>query len=52
VIGVLVMSLMALEFIVYGIHQFAASALRVWRIGMDSVGNIVTCFPTLAGGGL
>ena len=51
-IGVLVTSLMALEFIVYGIHQFAASALRVWRIGMDSVGNIVTCFPTLAGGGL
>jgi hypothetical protein len=52
VIGVLVMVLMALEFIVYGIHQFAASALRLWRAGMDSMGNIVTCFPSSAGGGL
>jgi len=52
VIGVLVMLLMALEFIVYGIHQFGASALRVWRGGMDSVGNIITCFPSSAGGGL
>jgi len=52
VIGVLVMLLMALEFIVYGIHQFGASVLRVWRAGMDSMGNIVTCFPSSAGGGL
>ena len=52
VIGVLVMLLMALEFIVYGIHQFVASAFRVWRVGMDSMGNVVTCFPSLASGGL
>ena len=52
VIGVLVMLLMALQFIVYGIHQSAASALRVWRAGMDSMGNIVTCFPSSVGGGL
>ena len=36
----------------YGIHQFVASALRVWRAGMDSMGNVVTCFPGSAGGGL
>jgi len=44
VIGVSVVLLMALEFIVYGVHQFAASALHVWRAGMDSMGNIATRF--------
>ena len=52
VIGVLVMLLMALEFIVYGLHQFAASALRVWRAGIDSTGNFVISFRRSAGGGL
>jgi hypothetical protein len=52
VIGVLVILLMALQFVVYGVHQFAASALRAWRAGMDSLGNIVTYFWRLAGGGL
>ena len=54
VIGVLVVLLMVLRFIVYGMHQFAASALRVWRAGMDSssMGNIVTCFRSLSGRGL
>ena len=51
-IGVLVILLMALQYIVYGVHQFAASASRAWRAGMDSMGNIVTYFRELAGGGL
>jgi len=51
VIGVLVVLLMALELIVYGVHQCAASALRVWRAGMDSMGNIVTCFRSSVGQG-
>jgi len=51
VFGVLVMLLMALEFIVYGVHQFAASALRVWRAGIDSMGNIFMGFRSSAGGG-
>jgi len=49
VIGVLVVLLMVLQFIVYGVHQFAASVLRVWRAGM---GNIVACFRSSTGGGL
>ena len=49
VIGVLVVLLMALQFIVYGVHQFAASTLRVCRAGM---GNIVICFRSSAGGRL
>ena len=52
VIGVLVVLLMALQFIVYGMHQFAASALRIWRAGMDSMGNIVIYLWSLNGGGL
>jgi hypothetical protein len=52
VIGVLVVLLMALQFIVYGMHQFAASALRAWKAGKDSMGNIVAYFRSLAGGGL
>jgi len=52
VFGVLVVLLMALEFIVYGVHQFAASALRVWRAGIDSMGNIVMDFRSSVGGGL
>ena len=51
-IGVLVILLARLEFIVYEIHQFVASALRIWRAGMDSMGNVVTCFPNSTGGGL
>jgi len=52
VIGVLVVLLMALQFIVYGMHQFAASALRIWRAGMDLMGNIVIYLRSLDGGGL
>jgi len=52
VIGVLVMLLVALEFIVYGVHQCAASALRVWRAGIESMGNIVTCYRSPVDGGL
>ena len=52
VIGVLVILLARLEFIVYEIHQFVASALRIWRAGMDLMGNVATCFPNSAGGGL
>ena len=52
VIGVLVVLLMALQFIVYGMHQFAASALRIWRAGMDSMGNLVIYLRSLTGGGL
>ena len=51
-IGVLVMLLVALEFIVYGVHQCAASALRVWRAGIESMGNIVTCYRSPVDGGL
>jgi len=49
VIGVLVALLMTLQFIVYGMHQFAAFALRAWRAGM---GLIIAYFRSLAGGGL
>jgi len=51
-IGVVVLLLMAFEFIVYGVHQFVASALRVWTAGMDSMGNNVTCLRSSVGGGL
>jgi hypothetical protein len=41
VIGVLVVLLMVLQFIVYVMHQVAVSALRIWRAGMHSIGNVV-----------
>jgi len=37
VIGVMVILVMILQFIVYGMHQFFASALRIWRAGAVSV---------------
>ena len=52
VIGMLVVLLMALQFIVYGMHHFAASALRAWKVVMDSMGNVVAYFRSLVGGGL
>ena len=52
VIGMLVVLLMALQFIVYGMHQFAASGLRAWKVVMDSMGNVVAYFRSLVGGGL
>ena len=48
VIGVLVVLAMVLQFIVYGMHQFAASALRVWRSGIDVMGDIVLYCQSLA----
>jgi len=51
-IGVLVVLLMALQFIMYGMHLCAASALPAWKAGMDSMGKIVAYFQSLAGGGL
>ena len=47
VIGVLVILVMMLQFIVYGMHQFFASALRIWRAGEVSV---IHCFRGLASG--
>ena len=52
VIGMLVVLLMALQFIVYGMHQFTASGLRAWKVVMDSMGNVVAYFRSLVGGGL
>jgi len=37
VIGVLVILVMILQFIVYGMHQFDAFTLRIWRAGVASV---------------
>jgi hypothetical protein len=37
VIGVLVILMMILQFIVYGVHQFVRSALRLWRAGVVSI---------------
>jgi len=37
VIGVLVILVMILQFIVYGMHLFAAFTLRIWRAGVASV---------------
>jgi len=36
VIGVVVILVMTLQFIAYGMHQFIASALRIWRTGAAS----------------
>jgi len=48
-IGVLVVLVMFLQFIVYGTHQFAVSAVRIWRTGV--VINIAQGFRGLVGGG-
>ena len=48
VIGVLVVLAMVLQFIVYGIHQFGVSALRIWRAGMNATGDVVLYFQSLA----
>jgi hypothetical protein len=37
VIGVLVILVMILQFIIYGMHQFVASALRIWKAGVVSI---------------
>jgi hypothetical protein len=36
VIGVLVILVMSLQFIIYGMHQFVASTLRIWKAGAAS----------------
>jgi len=41
VIGILVILVMAMQFIVYGTHQFIASVLRVWRAGAISTVTVV-----------
>ena len=43
-IGILVVLVMAMQFIVYGTHQFAMSSLHVWRVGAISMVNAVTRF--------
>jgi hypothetical protein len=48
-IGILVVVVMFLEFIVYGAHQFARSALHIWRTGV--VINISQGFRGLVSGG-
>ena len=50
VIGVLVMLVMVFQFVVYGMHQFAASAFRIGRAGMNAMGNVVLYFQSLASG--
>ena len=47
VIGVVVILVMTLQFITYGIHQFVASALRIWSAGVASVIHV---FRNLASG--
>ena len=37
VIGVVVVLVMTLQFIAYGMHQFFAFSLRIWRVGAASV---------------
>jgi hypothetical protein len=51
VIGMLVVLMMVLQFIMYGMHQVAVSALRVWRAGMDAMGNVVMYVRSLVGRG-
>ena len=40
VIGVLVTLMMLLQFIVYGMHQFSASALHIWTTGRHLMGKV------------
>ena len=47
VIGVLVLLVMVLQFVVYGMHQFAVSALHVWRARMDAIGDVALYFQSL-----
>ena len=47
--AVLVVLVMFLQFIVYGTHQFARFALRIWRTGVAI--NISQGFRGLVGGG-
>ncbi|KIM45574.1 hypothetical protein M413DRAFT_24749 [Hebeloma cylindrosporum] len=51
VIMVLAVLMMAIQFIVYGTHQFATSPLHVWRAGAISLVNVVKRFRSLARGG-
>ena len=43
VIGVMVILVMMLQFIVYGVHQFFASALRICGAGVVSVIHRFRC---------
>ena len=40
-IGISVVLVMTIQFIVYGMHQFATSSLHIWRAGVFSMVNIV-----------
>ena len=51
VIGLLVVLVMFLQFIVYGVHQFVASALQIWRAVISLTVNAVRGFRGLVGGG-
>ena len=41
VIGVLVVLMMLLQFIVYAMDQFSASALHIWTAGRKLMGQVV-----------
>jgi hypothetical protein len=51
VIGVLVVLVMAIQFIVYGTDRFATSSLHVWRAGALSMANAVTRLRGFSRGG-
>ena len=51
VIGILVILVMTMQFIVYGTHQFALSALHVWRAGTIATVDIVKRFRDFGRGG-
>ena len=51
VIGILVVLVMAMQFIVYGTHQFATSSLHVWRAGALSMASAVNRLRDFSRGG-
>ena len=51
VIGALVVLVMTIQFIVYGMHQFAIFSLHVWRAGAIIVANVVKRLRGFARGG-
>jgi ABC-type uncharacterized transport system permease subunit len=50
VIGVLVVLMMLLQFIVYGMHLFSASALHIWTARRHLMGGVVQRFRSLIRG--
>ena len=47
VIGVVVILMMLLQFIVYGMHRFSASALHIWTGGRQFMVKVVQGFRSL-----